>query len=49
MLGYAFFKKFSNQKNILQKKSWSYFNNQTYDENRISNENPFPQFLETNN
>jgi len=30
-------------------KSWSYFNNQTYDENRISNENPFPQFLETNN
>ena len=30
-------------------KSWSYFNNQTYDENRISNENPFPPFLETNN
>ena len=25
-------------------KSLSYFNNQTYDENRISNENPFPQF-----
>jgi len=30
-------------------KSWSYFTNQTYDENRISNENPFPQFFETNN
>ena len=30
-------------------KSWSYFNNQTYDEDRISNENPFPPFLENNN
>ena len=31
------------------RKSWSYFNNKIYDENIISNENPFPQFQEINN
>ena len=29
--------------------SWNYYTSEAYDVNRIANENPFPQFLETNN
>ena len=29
--------------------SWNYYTSKVYDVNRIANENPFPQFLETNN